>query len=86
MIVIQNERPYSIHYRTSRRTRRRYAEYAGRYASPGDAIEELRRSLDGQPAEYLITCLATDEEVIGTISRSVTPGLCPVVMRANRHG
>ena len=67
MIVIQNERPYSIHYRTSRRTRWRYAEYAGRYASPGDAIEELRRRLDGQPAEYLITCMATDEEVVGTI-------------------
>jgi hypothetical protein len=67
MIVIQNDRPYSIHYRTSGRTRWQYAEYAGRYASPEDAVEELRRRLDGQPAEYLITCIATDEEVVGTI-------------------
>ena len=43
MIVIQDNRPYSIHYRTSRRTRWQYAEYAGRYASPEDAVEELRR-------------------------------------------
>ena len=67
MIVIQDNRLYSIHYRTSRRTRWQYAEYAGRYASLEDAVEELRRRLDSQPAEYLIHNMATDEEVVGTI-------------------
>jgi hypothetical protein len=67
MIVIQDNRPYSIHYRTSRRTRWQYAEYAGRYASPEGAVEELRRRLDGQPAEYLVTCIATGDETFGTI-------------------
>lgn len=67
MVVIETNRICVIYYRTNRRTRWEYAEYAGRYASPAEAVKELKRRLVGQPAEYLIHNMATDEEVIGTI-------------------
>lgn len=62
MIVGHTDRIYIAYYRTNRRVRWDYAEYAGRWETLERAIEEVRERLNGQRGEYRIVNVFTSEK------------------------
>ena len=62
-----NDRPFSVHYRTNKRTQWRYATYAGRWPSEERAIEEVRIRLNGEHGQYLIKDMSTGKETVGEL-------------------
>ncbi len=58
MIIINDNRPYAIYYRTNRHARWRYSVYAGRYETPEEAVKQLIERLNGMRAEYEVQTLS----------------------------
>lgn len=68
MIIVQTDRTFSAYYRTNRRVRWNYSEYAGCWETLERAIEEIESTVDGQRAEYMIENMITGETHKGFIN------------------
>ena len=60
-----NGRTYAIYVRTNRRVRWQYAEYCGRWSSVEEAVEEAKARMNGEPFEYRVQNIGTDEVFTG---------------------
>ena len=53
MIVIKDDRTFTLYYRQNKRTKWQYADYGGRYKSINDAIKALKGHIKGQVEYYI---------------------------------
>ena len=65
MIVINDDRNFTLYYRQNKMTKWQYADYDGRYKSINDAIKALKEHINGQ-VEYRI------EDMDGNIVKQAT--------------
>ena len=63
-----NGRTYAIYVRTNRRVKWQYAEYRGRWSSVEEAIEEAKSLMNGEPFEYRVENIGTDEVFTGFVN------------------
>lgn len=66
MIIVQDERRYALYCRTNRHVKWQFAQYAGRFCTIEEGIENIKQHLPGQSFQYLAQDTETGKETIGT--------------------
>lgn len=64
MIILEDDRNYVSYYRTNRRCKWKYAEYAGRWETIEKAIQKIKDKVGDTPVEYRIEDMFDDDKIV----------------------